>query len=577
MAATLQDVSAHAEAAEGLASSGSAANGDDAERPTKLFVGGISRRTTTKQLREHFSKYGRVLDCVAMRQPDGRPRGFGYVTLDTQEAADECLRVPQLIDDRVVDIKPAVPDLATGKGVEGGEKLATLSPEARQLLQPHPISMLWPGGDAAEETAAKRPSGFGLDPIDIPMGPELPQSSPWASTQSAWPWAATGADTQAATTPFGAYGADALAAAYGVGGVGTAFGGYGHAFATDAFGGSAASHPAFNAASVAAAHFAAQAAAAQAAATQLAAVHAAAARARAVAGSSSASLRRPTAAVAASPESDAADARAAPLPVGPLPPAHAAPATAAAAVASAALASASPVTSAPATPRVEPDIENDGLGEGGERHAAQPPRLLKKLPTPLRRPEARCPGEADASAASCCNAAEETATPATGVGETPSWSLQSSSVPISGSSATSSTASEAAEEAQAADVAPQAPASRRGSGSSSSSTAGGSMKAVDPAILTLPPGLQMPPGLFTPELSAAHAAQQKQAAFPLLLSTSPQSWSGAAPRLPMRVPAPSASALAAPPPRPEMKSVETQTEDVPVLCSRCSEDASCSR
>mmetsp|Transcript_102190 Transcript_102190/g.256184 ORF Transcript_102190/g.256184 Transcript_102190/m.256184 type:complete len:577 (-) Transcript_102190:474-2204(-) len=79
-------------------------------RPTKLFVGGISRRTTTKHLRDHFSKGGRVLDCVAMRQADGRPRGFGYVTLDSPADAERFLSEPQVIDDRVVDLKPAVPD-----------------------------------------------------------------------------------------------------------------------------------------------------------------------------------------------------------------------------------------------------------------------------------------------------------------------------------------------------------------------------------------------------------------------------------------------------------------------------------
>jgi len=79
-------------------------------RPTKLFIGGISRHTTTKQLRDHFSAFGRVLDCVAMRQPDGRPRGFGYVTLDSTAAAERCLREPQCIDNRIVDLKPAVPE-----------------------------------------------------------------------------------------------------------------------------------------------------------------------------------------------------------------------------------------------------------------------------------------------------------------------------------------------------------------------------------------------------------------------------------------------------------------------------------
>mmetsp|Transcript_3095 Transcript_3095/g.5573 ORF Transcript_3095/g.5573 Transcript_3095/m.5573 type:complete len:556 (-) Transcript_3095:101-1768(-) len=79
-------------------------------RPTKLFIGGITRDTTTKQLRDHFSQFGRVLDCVAMRQADGRPRGFGYVTLDSSAAADAAMAVPQMIDGRVVDMKRAVPE-----------------------------------------------------------------------------------------------------------------------------------------------------------------------------------------------------------------------------------------------------------------------------------------------------------------------------------------------------------------------------------------------------------------------------------------------------------------------------------
>lgn len=83
---------------------------DRRARPTKLFIGGITRNTTTKTLRDHFSCYGSVLDCVAMRLPDGKPRGFGYVTLDSSAAADSVLAVPQVIDGRVVDMKRAVPE-----------------------------------------------------------------------------------------------------------------------------------------------------------------------------------------------------------------------------------------------------------------------------------------------------------------------------------------------------------------------------------------------------------------------------------------------------------------------------------
>lgn len=80
--------------------------------PTKLFIGGISKETTTKTLRDHFSQYARVLDCVAMKQPDGKSRGFGLVTVDSVAGAERCLGEPMVVDGRVVDMKMAVPTKA---------------------------------------------------------------------------------------------------------------------------------------------------------------------------------------------------------------------------------------------------------------------------------------------------------------------------------------------------------------------------------------------------------------------------------------------------------------------------------
>lgn len=133
-----------------------------APRPTKLFIGGIKRHTTTKQLREHFAKYGRVLDCVAMREADGRPRGFGYVTLDSPTAAENCLCEPQVIDDRVVDMKLAVP--------EGSTHAAT--------------SQIAP----LEITAHKINSSIGASPMLVPP----PSAWPNACFGTAPPWWAGG-------------------------------------------------------------------------------------------------------------------------------------------------------------------------------------------------------------------------------------------------------------------------------------------------------------------------------------------------------------------------------------------------
>jgi hypothetical protein len=165
-------------------------------RPTKLFIGGISRRTTTKQLRDHFSKFGRVLDCVAMRQPDGRPRGFGYVTLDSPEAAEQFLHAPQMIDDRIVDVKPAVPD-TTEKGSASGHGNGCLTPEfaaqAQQLLKPCQLRMMWPDGlDSAEDNSFGTgfAEQFGLPHTLLPglhMAQHFVDPSSWIHT-AVWPW-----------------------------------------------------------------------------------------------------------------------------------------------------------------------------------------------------------------------------------------------------------------------------------------------------------------------------------------------------------------------------------------------------
>jgi len=151
--------------------------------PTKLFIGGISRRTTTKQLRDHFSKSGRVLDCVAMRTPDGRPRGFGYVTLDSPAAADRFLMEPQMIDDRIVDMKRAVPEALTPKEVSGQPMMSMAdysNPMSMQALYSQP-GMFYPWPD---HSAFYCDAGFG--------GLGMPDMSLQQPAEQAMDYGATG-------------------------------------------------------------------------------------------------------------------------------------------------------------------------------------------------------------------------------------------------------------------------------------------------------------------------------------------------------------------------------------------------
>ena len=77
----------------------------------KLFIGGLSLNTTDDTLREYFSKYGELLDCVVMRDGQSKKsRGFGFVSFSTKEEVDKAMNArPHEIDGKTVDPKRAVP------------------------------------------------------------------------------------------------------------------------------------------------------------------------------------------------------------------------------------------------------------------------------------------------------------------------------------------------------------------------------------------------------------------------------------------------------------------------------------
>ena len=84
--------------------------GNEEEQSRKLFVGGLSLNTTDNGLRDYFAKYGKLTDCVVIRQPgSNRSKGFGFVTYETEEEADKCMADrPHSLDGRTIDAKRAV-------------------------------------------------------------------------------------------------------------------------------------------------------------------------------------------------------------------------------------------------------------------------------------------------------------------------------------------------------------------------------------------------------------------------------------------------------------------------------------
>ena len=81
------------------------------EQLRKIFVGGLNRRTTEESLKEYFSLWGNIVDCVIMREgKNGPSRGFGFVTFDNAKAVDDCLKVKRHeIDNWEIEPKRSVP------------------------------------------------------------------------------------------------------------------------------------------------------------------------------------------------------------------------------------------------------------------------------------------------------------------------------------------------------------------------------------------------------------------------------------------------------------------------------------
>ncbi|XP_041117733.1 heterogeneous nuclear ribonucleoprotein A3-like isoform X4 [Polyodon spathula] len=80
------------------------------EQLRKLFIGGLSFETTDESLREHFEQWGKLTDCVVMRDPlNKRSRGFGFVTYSCATEVDAAMEArPHKVDGRVVEPKRAV-------------------------------------------------------------------------------------------------------------------------------------------------------------------------------------------------------------------------------------------------------------------------------------------------------------------------------------------------------------------------------------------------------------------------------------------------------------------------------------
>ncbi|EDO49349.1 predicted protein, partial [Nematostella vectensis] len=75
----------------------------------KIFIGGLNWNTTEEGLKDYFSQWGTIVDCVIMKR-DGRSRGFGFVTYESSDSVNEVLKKKDhVLDDREIEPKRSVP------------------------------------------------------------------------------------------------------------------------------------------------------------------------------------------------------------------------------------------------------------------------------------------------------------------------------------------------------------------------------------------------------------------------------------------------------------------------------------
>jgi RNA recognition motif-containing protein len=90
---------------------------------TKLYVGNLSFRVTSEDLQEHFAAAGEVNSAnVVMDRETGRSRGFGFVEMGSEDAANNAIAQfnGQEYDGRNMVVNEARPREDRGGGGGGG-------------------------------------------------------------------------------------------------------------------------------------------------------------------------------------------------------------------------------------------------------------------------------------------------------------------------------------------------------------------------------------------------------------------------------------------------------------------------
>ncbi|XAR72085.1 hypothetical protein NMG60_11018593 [Bertholletia excelsa] len=132
---------------------------------TKVFVGGLAWETPKEAMREHFEKYGEILEAVIISDKvTGRSKGYGFVTFKDPEAAKKaCEDATPIINGRRANCNlaslgarrpkqpaPAVVPPRQGSNVGVGPRSASPSPASH-------VQWYYPAGTPAASPFPHQP------------------------------------------------------------------------------------------------------------------------------------------------------------------------------------------------------------------------------------------------------------------------------------------------------------------------------------------------------------------------------------------------------------------------------------
>lgn len=153
---------------------------NDQFRTKKIFVGVLSANLTQEDFKSYFERFGRITDVVVMHDNvTHRPRGFGFITFDSEDAVEEVMqKIFHELSGKLVEVKRAIPkdgNNSSGNGYLsriGNGNGSNYNNTYQQGMYPSysPRYVYCPGPVSGYGSVAEYPYGVGTFGDSYPVG-----------------------------------------------------------------------------------------------------------------------------------------------------------------------------------------------------------------------------------------------------------------------------------------------------------------------------------------------------------------------------------------------------------------------